>query len=126
GGHAQVAAHERNRETGLLRDDERELHALSLAKKAAHFFSSSRSIRSSRFSFRSRTSSSFSSVVSVPRLLLPWSARACSTQWPNEDGVRSKFLATSAGGLPCSITRLTAPALNSSVNFRRGRFCFFS
>src|SRR5260370_35304104 len=71
-------------------------------------------------------SSSLSSVVKVPRLLLPRSARACSTQWPNEDGVRSKFLATSAGSLPWSSTRLTAPSLNSSVNFRRDRFRFFS
>src|SRR5262249_47035273 len=110
---------------GLLRLDERELHPFSFAKKAAAFFSISRSTRSSRTSLRSFASSSFSSLVSVPRLLLPASARACSTQWPNADGVRSRSRAASAIVLPFSSTRLTAPALNSSVKLRRLRFGFF-
>lgn len=46
---------------------EGEPHAFSFAKKAAALLSRYRSRRSSRFSFRSHTSSSFSSLVSVPR-----------------------------------------------------------
>ncbi len=71
GGHAPVAAHECDREIGLLREDECELHPFSFAKKAAAFFKIVLSISSSRTRFRSRESSSFSSVVSVPRVLLP-------------------------------------------------------
>src|SRR5262249_59795142 len=52
-------------EVGPLRfADERELHVVSLAKKAARFFSRSRSILSWRFSLRSAASSSLSAVVS--------------------------------------------------------------
>ena len=40
----QHPAHQRHRETGLLRRDERESHSLSLAKKAVAFFRISRSI----------------------------------------------------------------------------------
>src|SRR6185312_12548087 len=76
--HTQGPAQLRCSELGLLRGDERELHAFSFAKKAAAFFRISRSSRSSRFSLRSRASSSFSSVVSVPRVLVPRFARACS------------------------------------------------
>ena len=45
---------------GLPRLDERVFHSLCLAKKTAAFFNSSRSMRSSRFSLRSRDSSSTS------------------------------------------------------------------
>ena len=55
----------------LLRLDEPELHWLSFAKKAAAFFSISRSIRSCRASRRSATSSARSAVVSAPVRLRP-------------------------------------------------------
>ena len=47
----------RDRELGLLRRNPGKRHAWCLAKKAAAFFRMSRSIRSSRFSLRSRASS---------------------------------------------------------------------
>ncbi len=89
------------------------------------FFRISRSRRSSRTSFRSLASSSFSSVVSVPRLLLPPSARACSTHFPSDDAVRSRSFATCVTLLPSLSTNATAPALNSSLKLRRVRCCFF-
>ena len=63
---------------GLLRLDPREFHRWSFAKKAAAFFRTSRSMRSSRTSLRSRANSSRSAVV---RPVLPFvrSARASST-----------------------------------------------
>src|SRR3982751_3188686 len=62
-------------EGGLLRGDPGELHDWCFAKKAAAFFRISRSVRSSRFSLRSRASSSRSAVVSPVRPLVR-SARA--------------------------------------------------
>src|SRR5690349_9028733 len=53
----QQPAQRCDREAGLLRVDERELHSLSFAKKAAAFFRISRSIRSESFSRWSRPSS---------------------------------------------------------------------
>src|SRR3954471_19844473 len=91
---AQLAHLSCRRCRGVLRFDERELHAFSLAKNAAAFFRMSLSTRRTRFSFRSRANSSFSSVVSVPRLLFPPSARACSTHFPSDDGVRSRSFDT--------------------------------
>ena len=85
----------------------------------------SRSIRSSRFSLRSRASSVRSSVV---RPVLPWlrSARACRTQLPSADGVRSSSRATAPIVFPSSNTSRTAPTMNSSENCRRARLpaCF--
>ena len=52
---------------GLLRRDPGEPYAWCFAKKAAAFFRMSRSVRSSRFSLRSRASSSRSAVVSPVR-----------------------------------------------------------
>ena len=77
-----------NREEDLLRADERERYALSFAKKAAAFFRISRSVRSTRFSFRNRRSSSRSSVVRPVRPFVR-SARAWSTQFRSADSVAS-------------------------------------
>ncbi len=71
----------------------------------------SRSIRSSRFSFRSFPSSSRSALVRTPGLPLPRSARARSTQLRSADAVRSRSRATCGIVVPSSRTRRTAPAL---------------
>src|SRR5205823_4995801 len=113
-------AHHNHRPHGLLRQNERELHAFSFAKKATAFPRMSRSIRATRTSLRRRTSSARSSVVS-PLLPPSRSARARFTQLPNADGVRSRSRATSATCLPSSRTSRTAPARNSAVNVLRAR-----
>src|SRR6185369_3800726 len=118
--HAEGPREHRHRVASPLRVDERELHAFSFAKKAAAFFRISRSIRSSRFSLRSRASSARSSVVS-PVLPFDRSARAWDAHVATEFALRSRSRATCAIVLPSSSTRRTAPALNSSVNARRGR-----
>src|SRR5262245_8273622 len=63
----------------LLRVDERKSHRFSLAKKAAAFFSISRSSLRTRFSLRRAASSFFSSLVRASGAPLPASTRACST-----------------------------------------------
>src|SRR6185436_15498697 len=55
--HAQTTTEDAHRVAHLLRSDELKSHSLCLAKKAVAFFRISRSIFSSRFSFRSRRSS---------------------------------------------------------------------
>ena len=55
-GDAEYLTEVRERHAGLLRLDERESYSLSLAKKAAAFFRTSRSTRRRRFSLRSRRS----------------------------------------------------------------------
>ncbi len=77
-------------------------------------------MRSSRTSFRSRASSSRSSVVS-PVLPFVRSARACSTQLRKDDSVSPRSRAAAATVFPCSSTSRTAPALKSSVKLRRVR-----
>jgi hypothetical protein len=77
-------------------------------------------MRSSRFSFRSRVSSSRSSFIS-PLLPFVRSARACWTQRPSAEAVRSSSRATAPTVLPSSRTKRTAPSLNSSENCRRVR-----
>ena len=84
------------------------------------FFKISRSVRSSRFSLRSRASSSCSAVVSPVRPFVR-SARACSTYDRSADGVRSRSRVTMAMVLPSSSTSRTAWLRNSSSNCRRGR-----
>src|SRR5215207_6748750 len=106
---------------GLLHSDEPEPYRLCFAKKAAAFFSISRSSWSTRFSFRKRASSSRSAVVSP---VFPWvrSARACSTQLRNADSVSPRSRAAAATVWPSSSTSRTALALNASVKLRRDRF----
>src|ERR1700735_3958330 len=95
-GNTQHATQRRNAVLGLLRPDERESHRFSLAKKAAAFFNISRSSLRTRFSLRSRESSSRSSLVSAPAGPRPASISACFTQAASADGVRSRSRATSA------------------------------
>src|SRR5206468_5151108 len=109
-----------DRKPGLLRADPGKRYAGFLAKKAVAFFRMSRSIRSSRFSLRSRDSSARSSLVK-PVLPLVRSACARATQTPSEEGVRSSSRATAPMVFPSSKTRRTAPTLNSEVNLRRAR-----
>src|SRR5262245_4910579 len=107
-------------EAGLRRVDPGELYDWCFAKKAAAFFRISRSVRSSRFSFRRRASSSRSAVV---RPVLPCvrSARARLTQARSAVSVRSRSRAARPTLLPSSSTSRTAWALKSSSNCRRGR-----
>jgi site-specific DNA recombinase len=114
--HAERPTQERDWEVGLLRLDEAKHRyrsgSLSLAKKAAAFFRRSRSIRSPRFSVRSRRSSSRSAVVS-PSLRRPASRSAWRTQlritWPEPP----RSSASWSGLRPPSRTRRTASARNS-------------
>ena len=117
-------AEDPDRVVRLLRVDEAEPKCWSFAKKAAAGSRISRSIGSSRFSLRSRASSSRSTVVSP---VLPWvrSARARSTHVRSADSVRSRSRATCRMVLPSSSTSRTAPTLNSSVKLRRTRFGLF-
>ena len=75
---------------------------------------------------RSAASELPSAAVAAPRVPPssnpsgPWSARPRSTQVRSADSVRSNSRATCATDLPSSSTNPTAPALNSSVNCRRG------
>src|SRR5262249_49567516 len=117
---AQRAATVRHREIGLLRRDPGKPYCWCFAKKAAAFFRMSRSVRSSRFSLRSRASSSRSTVVRPVRPCVR-SARARLTHSRTAVSVRSMSRATPPTLLPSSRTRRTTPALNSSVNWRRGR-----
>src|SRR2546426_4101583 len=119
--HLERAAQQPDRDGGLLRGDEREPHAFSFAKKAAAFFRMSRSIRSVRFSRRSRPSSSRSSVVNAPAGPRPASISPWRTQLRSAVSVRSSSRATAVTDLPLSRTIRTACALNSFVNARRLR-----
>jgi multidrug efflux pump subunit AcrA (membrane-fusion protein) len=79
----------------------------------------SRSVRSSRFSFRRRASSSRSAVVKPVRPFVR-SARARFTHSRSAVPVRSKARAAARTLLPSSRTRRTACS-KSSVNWRRAR-----
>src|SRR4051812_20815334 len=121
--HSQLPAHPSHGPGRLLRRDEREFHAFSFAKKAAHFFSSSRSILRSTFSLRSRASSARSSPVKTAAgaPFDRWSF-ARLTHSNSTDSDRPTARATSMTDLPPSSTSPTAPSLNSSECFRRGFF----
>src|SRR5436309_2817505 len=119
--HLERAAEHPHWEDGLLRGDEPESHGFSFAKKAVAFFRMSRSIRSVRFSRRSRPSSSRSAVVSAPGAPRPASISACRTQLRSAVSVRSSSRATAPMAFPLSRTTRTACALNSFVNARRFR-----
>src|SRR4051794_1346316 len=121
--HSQLPAHPSHGPGRLLRRDEREFHAFSFAKKAAHFFSSSRSILRSTFSLRSRASSARSSPVKTAAGVPfdRWSF-ARLTHSNSTDSDRPTARATSMTDLPPSSTSPTAPSLNSSECFRRGFF----
>src|SRR5690242_1478072 len=97
----QTATQQAERVVRLLRRDEAKLHRRSFAKKAAAFFSISRSSRRIRFSFRSRASSSRSVVVS-PVFPCVRSARARCTHVRRAVQVRSKSRATLPTLLPQS------------------------
>src|SRR4051794_32833008 len=73
--HAKDAAHRGHRKR-LLRGDERELHSLFFAKKAAAFFRISRSIRSESFSFWSTAFSRSSRASSRSGVSSPWNFAA--------------------------------------------------
>src|SRR5258705_4285639 len=118
-GHPQHPTQHRDGEGRLLRLDERELHAWSLAKKAAAFFRMSRSIRSVRFSRRNCSSSLRSPLLRAP--VLRASRSASRTQSRNADSARSIARAAAATVLPSSRTSRTASALNASLNVRRFR-----
>ena len=84
----------------------------------------SRSMRNSRFSFRSRAHSSRSAVVSPRDRPLLRAVVARSIQVRNAATVRSRSRATRVTVLPSSNTRRTTPALNSSVTCCRARRAF--
>src|SRR5262249_556159 len=109
-----------DRKLRLHRLDPGEDHSWCLAKKAVAFFKMSRSMRSSRTSFRKCASSARSSLV---RPVRPFVRSACSraTQWPNAEAVRSSSRATAPTVFPSSRTSRTAPALISVVNRWRAR-----
>lgn len=125
--HLQYPAKYRHRVVCLLRADKHVPYLLSFAKKAVAFFNISRSIKSSRFSFRSLVSSSLSAVVNAPGLPLPESTSACVTQFRMEFSETPRSRATSLTFFPPSMTSFTVSALNSRVNVRLF-FCsvFFS
>src|SRR5207237_5007276 len=75
----QEAAEHSDGKGHLLLGDERELHALSLAKKVAALFRISRSIRRTFTSRRRCESSSFSAVVRAPGAPFPASTSAWRT-----------------------------------------------
>src|SRR5262249_36100467 len=93
-----------------------ELHLLSFAKNAAALFKKSRSIFSTRTSFRRANSSVRSFGVTS---LLPTSGKPCSARFIHARSavsVRSRSLATCPTDLPLLRTSATASALNSGVN----------
>src|SRR3954451_8946684 len=116
----QTATQDRYRVGGLLRGDEPESYRLCFAKKAVAFFKISRSSWRMRFSLRSRVNSSRSLVVRPVRPCVR-SARARLTQSRSAVSVKSRSRAAAPTVFPSSRTKRTALALNSSVNWRRGR-----
>src|SRR5208283_4775005 len=109
----------------LLLGDEREPHALSLAKKVAALFRISRSMRRTFTSRRRCESSSFSAVVRAPGGPLPSSTSACRHQSYTRLFASLKSFATCATLRPPR-TSATVSALNSRVCMRRVRFFFWS
>jgi hypothetical protein len=122
--HPQRPTHLADSEGGPLRRDPGKLYCWCFAKKAAAFFRISHSVRSSRFSFRNRDSSSRSAVVRPVRPSR--SVRACSTQLRNDDSVSPRSRAAAATVFPSSSTSRTALVLKSSVKLRRVRLGFRS
>src|SRR5690606_15146884 len=106
------------RVVGLLPVDEREPHAFSFAKKAAAFRRISRSIRSVRFSCRSRLSSSRSAVVSAPFGPRPASTSAWRAHSRTHVSVRSISFAMAPMLRPLVRISSTTSALYSALNFR--------
>src|SRR3954447_7079388 len=115
-----TATQDRYRVGGLLRGDEPESYRLCFAKKAVAFFKISRSSWRMRFSLRSRVNSSRSLVVRPVRPCVR-SARARLTHSRSAVSVKSRSRAAAPTVFPSSRTKRTALALNSSVNWRRGR-----
>ena len=118
GGDAQRPTALGHRELGPLRGNPGKPYCWCFAKKAAAFFKMSRSVRNSRFSFRSRANSSRSAVVRPVRPCVR-SAQARLTHSRSAVSVRSRSRAAAPTVLPPSSTKPTALALNSSVNWRR-------
>lgn len=105
--HAQLRAHELDGEARLLGLDEGELHRLSFEKKAAALFKKSRSIFSTRTSFRSARSSacSLGDTSLWPARAAPGSARLTHSR--SAVSVRSGSLTTC-----CVVDGGSAPALH--------------
>lgn len=96
--------------------DEAVFHFISFAKKALTFLRISFSMRSSLFSRRSQISSVRSSAFSLPPPWLP------APDPPSSAAVVFTHIEVSAAFTiehPCSVTKATAPCLNSGVNSRR-------
>ena len=100
---------------GLLRLNECESRAFSLAQKATHFFRMTFSSLSTRISFSSARSRTRSSLASSP-LPLPRSIRACRNHTQNVERVKPRSSTTPSMVRPPSSTNATALALNSAEN----------
>ncbi len=105
------AAEDGDGEGHLLLGDEREPHALSLAKKVAALWGISRSMRRTFTSRRRCESSSFSAVVRAPGGPLPSSTSACRHQSYTRLFAGLKSFATCATLRPAR-TSATVSALN--------------
>src|SRR6478752_1682952 len=90
----------------------------SLTQRATLRLRTSRSIASSAFSLRSRTSSARSSSLSAPSAS-PRRRRSALTQLPSVPSLTPRSRTTCAIGLPVSRTSRTAPSLKSLSNFLR-------
>src|SRR5262249_52990405 len=113
-GDAEHPAHERDRVVDLLRRDQTEaLHrvSLSFAKKAAAFFKTSRSWRSTRTSRRNARNSSRSSLVRPARS--PASIPAWRTHRRSDSEETPKFRAISFSERPLARYSSTASRRNS-------------
>src|SRR5512142_3233029 len=123
-GHAQRLARHRLRDAVIcpLSCDEPGhgylLPIASLTQRATLRLRTSRSIASSAFSFRSRTSSARSSSLSAPSAS-PRRRRSALTQLPKVPSLTPRSQATCAIGLPVSRTSRTAPSRQSLLNFLR-------
>src|SRR4051812_21394257 len=88
----------------------------SFTQRATERLSTSRCIRSSMSSFRSRSSSARSDSLSSAGPFSP--ARRLAHQLPSVPSLTPSSRATCAIGFPVWITSCTAPRLKSSSNFR--------
>src|SRR5690349_6468146 len=122
-GHPQRPAGQRGRNTMLIplggdQRGHRYRPIASLTQRATERLSTSRSIASSAFSFRSRASSARSSSPSAPSAS-PRRRLSAFTQFPRVPSLIPRSLATCAIGRPVSRTSRTAPSLKSRSNFLR-------
>ncbi len=120
--HAErLAGHRATGTSAFSAVDERELHALSFAKKAAAFFRMSRSMpQLAHLLAQPRQLRAL--LGRQPRLALAAVGASLLHPVPITEASHRGPGATCETALPSSRTRRTAPALNSSVKLRRGRF----